>query len=191
VCERSASVITHKRSRALVVKLLKAFLQAALVFLAVVFGEFSPIAGHVAREEVHRVLSAFFESGKRSRRGDQWSEVKQRFSFDLLHEKSPPLEFWVLLRRHRRAVHEKANALRGGGRRLSVGAVKGAGVWAFTGAKRKPLTEEAGGSGAGFSQEGQCERCLAIRKGPVVRRCPRDRESGSARRPRGETVVVG
>ena len=26
---------------------------------------------------------------------------------------------------------------------------------AFTGAKRKPLTEEADGSGAGFSQEGQ------------------------------------
>lgn len=26
---------------------------------------------------------------------------------------------------------------------------------AFTGAKRKPLTEEAGGSGAGFGQEGQ------------------------------------
>jgi hypothetical protein len=28
-------------------------------------------------------------------------------------------------------------------------------VMAFTGAKRKPLTEEADGSGAGFSQEGQ------------------------------------
>jgi hypothetical protein len=40
--------------------------------------------------------------------------------------------------------------------RLAVRAVKGAG-FAFTGAKRKPLTEEADGLGAGFLQEGQCE----------------------------------
>jgi hypothetical protein len=42
------------------------------------------------------------------------------------------------------------------GWRLAVRAVKGAG-FAFTGAKRKPLTEEADGLGAGCSQEGQCE----------------------------------
>jgi hypothetical protein len=48
----------------------------------------------------------------------------------------------------------KNKFLRGEGTRLSVRAVKGAWVRAFTGAKRKPLTEEAGGSGAGFSQEG-------------------------------------
>jgi hypothetical protein len=48
----------------------------------------------------------------------------------------------------------KANALHGGGRRLSVRAVKAAGL-AFIGAKRRVLTEEAGGSGAAFSQEGQ------------------------------------
>ena len=39
------------------------------------------------------------------------------------------------------------------GWRLAVRAVKGAGL-AFTGAKRKPLTEEANGLGAGFLQEG-------------------------------------
>jgi hypothetical protein len=46
-----------------------------------------------------------------------------------------------------------ANALRGGGRRLSVRAVKAAGL-AFIGAKRRALTEGADGSGAGFGQEG-------------------------------------
>ena len=39
------------------------------------------------------------------------------------------------------------------GWRLAVRAVKGAG-YAFTGAKRTPLTEEADGLGAGFPQEG-------------------------------------
>jgi hypothetical protein len=43
----------------------------------------------------------------------------------------------------------KANALPGGWARLAVRAVKGAG-FAFIGAKRRPLTGEAGGSGAVF-----------------------------------------
>jgi hypothetical protein len=47
----------------------------------------------------------------------------------------------------------KSKSLHGEGRRLSVRAVKAAG-WAFIGAKRRALTEEADGSGAGFSQEG-------------------------------------
>src|SRR5690242_20564025 len=38
-------------------------------------------------------------------------------------------------------------------RRLAVRAVRGAGL-AFTGAKRKPLTEEADGLGAGFDRKG-------------------------------------
>jgi len=41
-----------------------------------------------------------------------------------------------------------------GGRRLSVRAVNGA-ACAFIGAKRRPLSEEADGSDAGFSEEGQ------------------------------------
>ena len=52
--------------------------------------------------------------------------------------------------------------------RLAVHAVKGA-PFAFTGAKRKPLTEEAHGLGAGFCQEGQTERTMTEpnnRKGP-------------------------
>jgi hypothetical protein len=47
----------------------------------------------------------------------------------------------------------KSKSLHGGGRRLSVRAVKAA-VCAFIGAKRRALTEGADGSGAGFSQEG-------------------------------------
>jgi len=51
----------------------------------------------------------------------------------------------------------EANALHGGGRRLSVRAVKAAG-FAFIGAQRRALTEEAEGSGAEFGQEGQRTR---------------------------------
>jgi len=41
-----------------------------------------------------------------------------------------------------------------GPQRLAARAVNGA-VLAFIGAQRRPLTEEAGGLGAGFGQEGQ------------------------------------
>src|SRR5258707_8146845 len=69
---------------------------------------------------------------------------------------SPVLKFGFLPRRHRRAVHEKQKPFHGRGRRLSVRPRRqGRRGVVFTGAKRKPLTEEAGGSGAGFSQEGQ------------------------------------
>ena len=50
----------------------------------------------------------------------------------------------------------EANALHGGGTRLSVRAVKAAG-FAFIGAKRRALTGKAEGSGAEFSQEGYRE----------------------------------
>jgi hypothetical protein len=48
-----------------------------------------------------------------------------------------------------RSGAEKANALHGGERRLSVRAVKDAG-FAFIGAKRKPLTEEAADQAQGW-----------------------------------------
>jgi hypothetical protein len=47
---------------------------------------------------------------------------------------------------------EKASAFLAGSRRLAVRAVKGV-LFAFTGAKRKPLTEEAHGLGVGFIVE--------------------------------------
>jgi hypothetical protein len=48
----------------------------------------------------------------------------------------------------------KNKCLRGGGRRLSVRAVKGAGVGRSSERSEDPSTGEAGGAGAGFSQEG-------------------------------------
>jgi len=60
----------------------------------------------------------------------------------------------------------KANALPGGARRLAVRAVKAA-QFAFIGVKRRALTEEAGGPGAGFSQEGQKESVLSPNSGAV------------------------
>jgi hypothetical protein len=39
----------------------------------------------MAREKVHSVLSRLFESGERSRRSDDLADVKQWFSFSLLH----------------------------------------------------------------------------------------------------------
>src|SRR5258708_4804345 len=51
-------------------------------------------------------------------------------------------------------LRKKTNAVPGRGRRLSVRAVKAAGQ-AFIGAKRRALTEDADGSGAGLGQEGQ------------------------------------
>ena len=47
----------------------------------------------------------------------------------------------------------KSKCLPGGPTRPSARAVNGAG-FAFIEAKRRPLTGEAGGSGAGFRQEG-------------------------------------
>jgi len=50
----------------------------------------------------------------------------------------------------------KSKSLHGGGRRLSVRAVKAA-VYAFIETKWRALTEGADGPGAGFSQEGMVE----------------------------------
>ena len=49
-------------------------------------GDFAPIAGDMTRQELHPVLSGFFEGGQRARCGDELTEVKQRFSFCLFHE---------------------------------------------------------------------------------------------------------
>src|SRR5215470_15833353 len=80
-------------------------------------------------------------------------------------------------------LKKRSNALRGGETRLSVRTVKAAEL-AFIEAKRRALTETAGGSGAGFSQEGQTDqndsrpelmRAGALSEGPVI--FGRNRES--------------
>jgi len=69
--------------------------------------------------------------------------------------KTPFVGFvFLLLRGTAESGALKANALPGGAKRLAVRAVKAA-VLAFIGAKWRALTEEAGGPGAGFQQEGR------------------------------------
>jgi hypothetical protein len=69
-------------------------------------------------------------------------------------EKLLSLVRFLLLRGTTESGALKANALPGGARRLAVRAVKAA--WFSRSSKRsvRALTEEAGGPGAGFSQEG-------------------------------------
>jgi len=133
----------------------EAFGKAELVFVLVLLGEFTPIARDMAREELHRVLSSLFESGKRPRSGHQLSKVEQGFSFGSLHENfSFELKLGLcsagtaercmkskcLSWRRKAAVRPRRQGRRG---------------VAFIGTKWKPLTEEAGGSGAGLRQERQ------------------------------------
>jgi hypothetical protein len=70
----------------------EAALQAELVFLAVFFAEFAPIAAHVPCEEFERCLSCFSESGQRAGCGDNLAERKQRCFGCLLHEIGSPSE---------------------------------------------------------------------------------------------------
>jgi hypothetical protein len=72
--------------------------------------------------------------------------VRFRISYQLL------LKDLVLPPPHRRAVQKKQMPFLAVAPRLAVRAVKGA-PFAFTGAKRKPLTEEAHGLGVGFIVE--------------------------------------
>jgi len=77
-------------------------------------------------------------------------------------EKLLSLVSFLLLRGTAESGALKANALPGGATRLAVRAVKAACFFAFIGAKRRALTEQAGGSGAGFQQEGQEGRSMTV-----------------------------
>jgi len=85
----------------------------------------------------------------------------------LLHWKNSFRWFrFLLLRGTAESGALKANALPGGAKRLAVRAVKAA--WFLRSSKRsgRPLTEEAGGPGVGFQQEGLNERVAFNRFGP-------------------------
>jgi hypothetical protein len=77
---------------------------------------------------------------------------------------------FLLLRGTAESGALKANALPGGARRLAVRAVKAA--WFSRSSERsvRALTEEAGGPGAGFQQEGQTEGQLLRNPGCVIKR---------------------
>src|SRR5579871_877049 len=128
----------------------KAFFQTELIFLPVVFGNFAPVARHVAREKFRGGLAGFFESGQRAGCSDELAQVKQRTSFCFLHlDKLLGLNLGFAPKRRGEKPRIRNKSLRGEVRRLSVRAVKAAG-WAFIGAERRALTEGADGSGAGF-----------------------------------------
>ena len=72
----------------------KTFFQAELVFLAIFLAKLSPIARDVAREEIHRTLSTFFQERLTLPWGvTQLSRSNSGFSFDLLHSESPAVGF--------------------------------------------------------------------------------------------------
>jgi hypothetical protein len=99
---------------------------------------------NVACEEILRLLSCLFESGQRAGRRDDLAEREKRLFADLLHLNDSFVGFEFLPSRHRRERCIKSKCPSSGGWRLDVRAVKGAG-FAFIGAKRRPLTEQAGG----------------------------------------------
>jgi len=129
--------------------------ETELVFPAVSVGHVSPFTVNVACEEFVRLLSSLFESGQSARRGDDLAKRKKAVVLWLVALKKTPFVSWfIAFEATPESGALKANALPGGWGRLAVRAVKGA-VLAFIGAKRRPLTEGADGSGAGFQQEGQ------------------------------------
>jgi hypothetical protein len=75
------------RRRAIAAQKAKAFGEAESVFVLVFLGKFPPIPRDMPRQKLHRVLSRFFEGSQRAGCGDKLPQVKQRFSFGLLHEK--------------------------------------------------------------------------------------------------------
>jgi len=58
-------------------------------------------------EKVRWSLPTLFESGEHPQSSHELSEVKQRFSFGLLHDESPVVQSGFLPHRHHGAVHEK------------------------------------------------------------------------------------
>jgi hypothetical protein len=66
-------------------------LSQAEIILGFVFqGKLAPIAGHVAREEFHHILSGLFERCQSARCGDEAAQVKQGFVRDSLHDLISP-----------------------------------------------------------------------------------------------------
>jgi len=65
---------------------------------------------------------------------------------------------FLLLRGTAESGALKANALPGGAKRLAVRAVKAAWFSRSSERSERALTEEAGGPGAGFQQEGQTKK---------------------------------
>src|SRR5206468_10409507 len=117
----------------------------------------------MAREELARLLSCLLKRGQSARCCDDLDEFESRLFAELLHWKNSFRWFRFL---HLRGTAEsgalKANALPGGAKRLAVRAVKAAWVSRSSERSGRALTEEAGGPGAGFQQEGQKNKGLVL-----------------------------
>src|SRR5258708_28671778 len=110
----------------------------------------------MTREELARLLSCLLKRGQSARRCNYLAEFESRLFAELLHWKNSFRWFrFLLLRGTAKSGALKANALPGGARRLAVRAVKAARFSRSSERSGRALTEEAGGPGAGFEQEGQ------------------------------------
>src|SRR5258707_11655724 len=129
---------------------------AVVVFLVVLVGQIAPLAVNMARKELARLLSCLLERGQSARCCDELAEFESRLFAELLHWKNSFRWFrFLLLRGTAESGALKANALPGGAKRLAVRAVKAAWFSRSSERSERALTEEAGGPGAGFQQEGQ------------------------------------
>jgi len=129
-------------------------LQAVLVFLAVFFG-MSPQSPVTCRDRNSIAFCPAFSSAVSAPGVATSWQVKQRLLGGRLHERRL---LWVDLglrfESAARSGAANANALHARGRRLSVRAVKGAGVRRSSERSNRPLTEEADGAGAGLRRKG-------------------------------------
>src|SRR6266480_7239554 len=112
----------------------------------------------MAREELARLLPCLLERGQSAWCCDDLAEFESRLFAELLHWKNSFRWFcFLLLRGTAESGALKANALPSGARRLAVRAVKAAWFPRSSARSVRALTGEAGGPGAGFQQEGQCQ----------------------------------
>ena len=110
----------------------------------------------MAREELARLLSCLLERGQSARCCDDLAEFESRLFADLFHgKKLLSLVRFLLLRGTAESGALEANALPGGARRLAGRAVKAACFSRSSERSGRALTEEAGGPGAAFEQEGR------------------------------------
>src|SRR3989442_12730669 len=105
----------------------------------------------MTREELARLLSCLLKRRQRARCCDDLAEFESRLFAELLHGKNSFRWFrFLLLRGTAESGALKANALRGGGRRLAARAVKAAGFSRLLERSGGAFTEKSGGASARF-----------------------------------------
>src|SRR5207237_8004497 len=114
---------------------------------------------------------AFLSAAKAPGVSTIWPSSKAGCLLSCCIGKTPFVSFrFLLLRGTAESGALKANALPGGARRLAVRAVKAACFSRSSERSGRALTEEAGGPGAGFQQEGhQTENCSEAARANLLR----------------------